>query len=150
MLKSSEADCIVTVKKGVPRVYASKKFGIGKFTICAVSPMVAVSEKAMSWPLLGEIEIGSKVLGIYMKGGNNGIVMPESKEAKAGKQNELLSKFYVAATTCTVDARVANAKFSSFKAVANILKSKVELTIPKIVNISVLEDEEAICVLTRS
>ena len=150
MLKSSEADCIVTVKKGVPRVYASKKFGIGKFTLCAVSPMVAVSEKAMSWPLLGEIEIGSKVLGIYMKGGNSCIVMPESKEAKAGKKNDLLSKFYVAAATCTADARVANAEFSSYKAVANILKTKVELTVPKIVNISVLEDKAAIWVLTRS
>ena len=62
----------------------------------------------------------------------------------------MLSKFYVATATCTADARVANAKFSSFKAVANILKSKVELNIPKIVNISVLEDEEAICVLTDS
>jgi len=148
MLKSSEADCIITVTKNTPRVYASKKFGIGKFSLFAVSPMIAVSEKAMSWPLLGEIEIGSKVLGIYMKGGNNGIVMPESKEAKAGKKNDLLSKFYVAAATCTADARVANAEFSSFKAVANILKTKVELTIPKIVNISVLEAEAAICVLT--
>ena len=148
MLKSSEADCIVMVKKGGPRVCATKKFGIGKFSLCAVSPIIAVSEKAMSWPLLGEIEIGSKVLGIYMKGGNSCIVMPESKEAKAGKKNDLLSKFYVAAATCTADARVANAEFSSFKAVANILKTKVELTIPKIVNISVLEAEAAICVLT--
>jgi len=150
MLKSSEADCIVMVKKGVARVCAAKKFGIGKFTLCSVSPLVAVSEKAMSWPLLGEIEIGSKILGIYMKGGNTSIVVPESKEAKAGKKNDLLSKFYVAAATCTADARVANAKFSSFKAVANILKSKVELNIPKIVNTSVLEDEEAICVLTEA
>ena len=83
-----------------------------------------------------------------MKGGDTHIVLPGSKEAKAGKKNDLLSKFYGAATTCTADARVANAKFSSFSAVANILKSKVELTIPKTVNISVLEDEEAICVLT--
>ena len=150
MLKSSEADCIITVTKNAPRVYASKKFGIGKFSLCAVSPMIAVSEKAMSWPMLGEIEIGSKVLGIYMKGGNSCIVMPESKEAKAGKKNDLLSKFYVAAATCTADARAANAEFSTFKAVANILKSKVELTIPKIVNTSVLKDEEAICVLTTS
>ena len=148
MLKSSEADCIITVTKNTPRVYASKKFGIGKFSLFAVSPMIAVSEKAMSWPLLGEIEIASKVLGIYMKGGNTCIVMPESKDAKASKKNELLSKFYVAAATCTADARVANAEFSSFKAVANILKTKVELTIPKIVNISVLEAETAICVLT--
>ena len=148
MLKSSEADCSIMVTKNTTRVYASKKFGIGKFSLCAVSPMIAVSEKAMSWPLLGEIEIASKVLGIYMKGGNSCIVMPESKEAKAGKKNDLLSKFYVAAATCTADARVANAEFSSYKAVANILKTKVELTIPKIVNISVLEAEAAICVLT--
>ena len=150
MLKSSEADCIITVAKNTPSVYASKKFGIGKFSLCAVSSMIAVSEKAMSWPLLGEIEIASKVLGIYMKGGNSCIVMPESKEAKAGKKNDLLSKFYVAGATCTADARVANAEFSSYKAVANILKTKVELTVPKIVNISVLEDKAAILVLTRS
>ena len=37
MLKSSEADCIVMVKKDGPRVCATKKFGIGKFTLCAVS-----------------------------------------------------------------------------------------------------------------
>jgi len=148
MLKSSEDDCIIRVAKNTQRVHASKKFGIGKFSLCAVSPMIAVSEKPMTWPLLGEIKIASKVLGIYMKGGNSHIVMPESKEAKAGKRNDLLSKFYVAAATCTADARVANAEFSTFKAVANILKTKVDLNIPKIVNISVLEDEAAICVLT--
>jgi hypothetical protein len=150
MLKSSEADCVLTVKKGGPRVCATKKFAIGKFTLCAVSPMVALSEKSMAWPLLGHIEIGSKTFHVYMKGSNTSIVMPGSKEARAGKKNDLLSKFYIAAATCTVDARVANATFSSFKAVANILKSKVELTIPRIVNTSVLEDEEPICVLTSS
>ena len=90
MCNSSEDECIVAVGKET-RVHATKKFGIGKFSLYPVSPMIAVSEKVMGWTKLGEINIGSKTYGIYMKGGNTQIVKPGSKEAKAGKKNDLIS-----------------------------------------------------------
>ena len=85
MCNSSEDECIVAVGKET-RVHATKKFGIGKFSLYPVSPMIAVSEKVMGWTKLGEINIGSKTYGIYMKGGNTQIFKPGSKEAKAGKK----------------------------------------------------------------
>ena len=54
------------------------------------------------------------------------------------------------ASSSTVDARVSNAEYSSFTVVINVAKSKVELTIPKIVNTSVIKDEEPIIVLAMS
>lgn len=152
LCNSSEDDCVIASSGTNPRgrVYASKRFGVGKLTLVPVTTLVCISEKPMAWTKLGDIQIGGKVHGVYLKGAHNALVKPGSKEEKAGKINDIASKFFIASGSSTVDARVANAEYSSFTLVVNVAKSKFELTIPKIVNTSVIKDEEPIIVLASS
>lgn len=150
MYSSAEDHCSVAVHGRELRLHASKKFNVGKLCLYPVSPMVALSEKAMDWALLGDITIASKKYGIYMKAGNSSLVKPDSKEAKAGKTNDLISKFYIASSTSTIDTRIANAAFSWFNAEINVVKSKVQLTIPVIENTKEISANAAIYVLSES
>ena len=113
-----------------------------------VSNAISVLEKKLDDPW---IHIGSfgRYL-IHLKGSNTKVSGAEIRAANKRNSVELVSKYCSASAAATADSRIANCEHIVWSSEITVGKSKIELTVPKIANNVVLNDEDVVMVLSQA
>ena len=65
-------------------------------------------------------------------------------------KGELVAKYWVADAMATDDSRRANCEYHEWSVEVSVGKTKVKLNLPKIINASVLQEEDEIVMLSSS
>ena len=143
---SAEENSVVVFKDGHYNLHATKKFTEGKFCLYPVCNTVMVSDKKMEQPWINIGKFGQ--LFIYFKSSNSNLRGRASNKLRGVE--EMVAKFWVAYAAASSDDRITNCELVDMEVDITVGKSKIPLTIPKLVNSVVIKDEDVIKVLTAS
>jgi hypothetical protein len=128
------------------KVHATKNIKAGKLNLIPVTTLVSVSDKKLDepWINIGEYED----MYIYVKGSNTNFLKQQQRDACKKAKTELVSKFWVLYGSQTNDPRDANCELVHLNGEITIVKTKIEIVLPKITNSRDIKEGDDVLVVS--